>query len=169
MGPPGGDAPLHGANADLQLDQLLFPGGIYYGAYANCTAWSKVINSFCCPSDSQVAFGGALLGTPAAVKANGSGAFQPNTNSYKGSIGTTTSKWGTGSGGGQGYAGCTPDPFGLNPIGKGNGTSMTCWPDSTGMFVLWLAYGIKDCTDGTSNTIIFTESLVEHRIAIPTP
>ena len=37
---------------------------------------------------------------------------------------------------------------------------MTCWPDTTGMFVLWLAYGIKDCTDGTSNTIIYAESLV---------
>ena len=38
---------------------FFFPGGVYYGGYANCTAWSKVINSFCCPSDSQVAFGGA--------------------------------------------------------------------------------------------------------------
>ena len=38
--------------------------------------------------------------------------------------------------------------------------SMTCWPDTTGMFVLWLAYGIKDCTDGTSNTIIYAECIV---------
>ena len=32
-------------------------GGAYnYGAYANMTAWNKVIKSFCCPSDTNCAF-----------------------------------------------------------------------------------------------------------------
>jgi prepilin-type N-terminal cleavage/methylation domain-containing protein/prepilin-type processing-associated H-X9-DG protein len=31
---------------------------------------------------------------------------------------------------------------------------------STGMFTIWASYGIRDCTDGTSNTIAFSEALV---------
>jgi prepilin-type N-terminal cleavage/methylation domain-containing protein len=32
------------------------------------------------------------------------------------------------------------------------------WP-STGMFAQWVVYGIRDCTDGTSNTIAYSEAL----------
>ena len=28
-----------------------------------------------------------------------------------------------------------------------------------GMFAVWASYGVRDCTDGTSNTIAFAESL----------
>ena len=31
---------------------------------------------------------------------------------------------------------------------------------STGLFTFWYSYGIRDCSDGTSNTIAFSESLV---------
>ena len=34
-------------------------GGYSYGSFANLTAWTRVINTFCCPSDDQVAKGGA--------------------------------------------------------------------------------------------------------------
>ena len=32
------------------------------------------------------------------------------------------------------------------------------WP-STGLFTQWAVYGIRDCTDGTSNTVAFSEAL----------
>ncbi|HEX3448923.1 MAG TPA: DUF1559 domain-containing protein, partial [Isosphaeraceae bacterium] len=54
-----------------------------------------------------------------------------------------------------GYACCTPDPF--NFTGKGSPAQK---PASTGMFAYWVSYGIQDATDGSSNTIIFAESLV---------
>ena len=31
--------------------------------------------------------------------------------------------------------------------------------DTTGLFTVWKAYGIRDCTDGTSNTIAFSEGI----------
>jgi prepilin-type processing-associated H-X9-DG protein len=31
---------------------------------------------------------------------------------------------------------------------------------STGMFAVWTSYGIHNCTDGTSNTLLFSEALV---------
>ena len=35
-----------------------------------------------------------------------------------------------------------------------------CSPASTGMFAYWICYGIRDCSDGTSQTIAYAESLV---------
>ena len=32
------------------------------------------------------------------------------------------------------------------------------WP-STGLFTQWAVYGVRDCTDGTSNTVAFSEAL----------
>ena len=31
--------------------------------------------------------------------------------------------------------------------------------DTTGLFGVWLSYGIRDCTDGTSNTIAYSEAI----------
>jgi len=136
-----------------------FCGGHGYGSACNLTGWTKVLSTYICPSDNYAAFGGAPASQMAALTNAGNGTYGPGTGNYRGSIGTTTSTWGSntaaGTGSGlEGYAGCSPDPFGFKT------TQLTCWPTTTGMFVLWLVYGIKDFTDGTSNTIAFCESLV---------
>jgi prepilin-type N-terminal cleavage/methylation domain-containing protein/prepilin-type processing-associated H-X9-DG protein len=112
------------------------------GMRINQTAVTTIIPTFVCPSDSNVAYGGKPR-----VNSNS----PPNINSYRGSIGTTTNVWGSNSG----YAGCEPDPFQIN------GAINTCGqPYSTGLFVYYNCFGIQDCLDGTSNTILFAESLV---------
>jgi prepilin-type N-terminal cleavage/methylation domain-containing protein/prepilin-type processing-associated H-X9-DG protein len=124
-----------------------FCGGYDDGQNINATAWTTIINSYLCPSD-----GNAGSGKP------GSGTGTPNINSYRGSVGTTTiSGWGgtpVVGPAGPGYASCAPDP--LNIAGGQPG----CQPFSTGIFAYWLAYGIRDITDGTSNTVAYAESLV---------
>jgi prepilin-type N-terminal cleavage/methylation domain-containing protein/prepilin-type processing-associated H-X9-DG protein len=120
-----------------------------YGANANLTASTRVITTFGCPSDQNWAFGGAPSSSQATLAGWGNSIYPPNTNSYRGSIGTTTAVGRTG-----GYASCQPDPFNLI------GGSGTCVSDSTGMFTYWACYGIRDCTDGSSNTVLFVESLV---------
>jgi prepilin-type N-terminal cleavage/methylation domain-containing protein/prepilin-type processing-associated H-X9-DG protein len=62
-----------------------------------------------------------------------------NLNSYQGSIGTTAEQ---------------PDFYPgwqtwTNPDRKG----------STGLFAIWISYGISDCVDGTSNTVAYSEAL----------
>jgi prepilin-type processing-associated H-X9-DG protein len=118
-----------------------FCGGFDYGQQCNGTAWTSVITSFLCPSDNNAGLGG---------KPN-FGDSPPNINSYKGSVGTTSlAGWNNG----PGYASCQPDPLNIN------GGNPGCTPYSTGLFTYWLAYGVKDCTDGASNTVAFSESLV---------
>jgi prepilin-type N-terminal cleavage/methylation domain-containing protein/prepilin-type processing-associated H-X9-DG protein len=116
-----------------------FCGGYSMGAQINATAWSRLIAAFLCPSDTNAGFGGSPTGP---------GTGTPNTNSYRGSIGTTTQNYGN-----PGYAACQPNPMGF-------GGPPGCQSFSTGMFVYWNCYGIRDCVDGTSNTIAFAESLV---------
>jgi len=128
-----------------------FCGGYAYGSLANITAWTPIINSFLCPSDSNAGFGGQPNSAIATAVAWGNTTYPPNTNSYRGSIGTTTSVWGWTAG----YMTCQPDPFLLNGA-QGN----PCSSDTTGMFTYWNCYGIRDCIDGTSNTILFAEALV---------
>ena len=82
VGRPGDAPAVHGAEHHLQHHQLQLPGGYNYGSYANGTAWTTVINSFLCPSD-----GNAGNGRP------GIGTGTPATNSYKGSVGTTTAPY----------------------------------------------------------------------------
>jgi prepilin-type N-terminal cleavage/methylation domain-containing protein/prepilin-type processing-associated H-X9-DG protein len=124
-----------------------------YGGYANVSAFCTVINTFLCPSDTQVDKGGPPNATPQGPLGWGNNAsYPPNINNYRGSIGTTTSRYNWPPN--VGFACCTPDPFNLN------GGTPAAKPTSTGMFVYWLSYGISDATDGTSNTILFAESLV---------
>ncbi|WP_165075535.1 DUF1559 domain-containing protein [Paludisphaera rhizosphaerae] len=65
---------------------------------------------------------------------------QPNINNYFASVGTTANALHSGCGGGW------------NPACKGTG--------STGVFTLFLSYDIGSITDGTANTIAYSESLV---------
>jgi len=120
-------------------------GGYNYGQYANATSWAAVITTFMCPSDTQVARGPVPSGTG-----------PPNTNSYRGSVGTTSSSWYWVPG--PGYASCQPDPYNFN--GNTPPGNPGCTPSSTGIFCYWMPYGIRDVTDGTSNTVAFSESLV---------
>jgi len=117
-------------------------GGYNYGATCNGTAWQTVITSFLCPSDNNAGAGGApQFGTNNT----------PNINSYKGSVGTTSlAGWNNA----PGYAACQPDP--MNIAGGNPG----CQPYSTGIFCYWTANGLKDCTDGSSQTVAYSESLV---------
>ena len=47
-------------------------------------------------------------------------------------------------------AACEPDPYHLFPPPKTGFAN--CQPYSSGMFVYWMSFGIKDCIDGTSNS-----------------
>jgi prepilin-type N-terminal cleavage/methylation domain-containing protein/prepilin-type processing-associated H-X9-DG protein len=62
-------------------------------------------------------------------------AHKGNINNYHASMGTTTRQ---------------PDYPGNN--------------GSTGLFATWISYGISDCTDGTSNTVAFSEALVGNKL-----
>jgi prepilin-type N-terminal cleavage/methylation domain-containing protein/prepilin-type processing-associated H-X9-DG protein len=64
-----------------------------------------------------------------------------NINNYHACFGTT-SEWPTGPNNGTGNL--------QNADGNG----------STGMFAVWLSYGLRDATDGSSQTILFSEALV---------
>jgi prepilin-type N-terminal cleavage/methylation domain-containing protein/prepilin-type processing-associated H-X9-DG protein len=115
-------------------------GGQNYGAQVNATSWSRLIAAFLCPSDTNAGFGGSPTGA---------GTGSPNINSYRGCVGTTTQVYNN-----PGFAACQPNPFNIG------GGPPGCQSFSTGLFVYWNCYGIRDCTDGTSNTIAFAESLV---------
>jgi prepilin-type N-terminal cleavage/methylation domain-containing protein/prepilin-type processing-associated H-X9-DG protein len=93
----------------------------------NCnTTYSRftIINSYLCPSDTNV------------------GSGKQNINSYAASFGTTTSGM---------FNWTNSDPRALNsqvPSG------------SSGMFCFGIPYGIRDCVDGTSNTVAYSEWVV---------
>ena len=127
-----------------------FCGGLNYGAQCNGTAWRTLVPVFLCPSDSNAGGGAPAFGTN----------VPPNTNSYRGSVGTTTL---AGAAAVAGYGGCPPDRFRL---GAG---SPPCQPSSTGIFAYWVCYGMADCRDGTSQTVAFSESLVGDLGATATP
>ncbi len=120
-----------------------------YGGACNLTASTRVINVFCCPSDNNVAFGGAPSSSETLYTNWGYAGWGPNINSYRGSLGTTTAANLTG----LGYPAGMPDPFNFS-----GGAS--CTSNTTGLFTYWNCYGIRDCLDGTSNTVAFAEGLV---------
>jgi prepilin-type N-terminal cleavage/methylation domain-containing protein/prepilin-type processing-associated H-X9-DG protein len=122
-----------------------------FGGAVNLTASTRVINGFTCPSDSNVAFGGSpSTNTVMFANYGNQSGWPPNINSYRGSMGTTTAVYTYAIG----YASCAPDPFNFN------GGNPGCSSNTTGLFTYWNCYGIRDCSDGTSNTIAFAESLV---------
>ena len=67
---------------------------------------------------------------------------QTGLNNYHACYGTTTD-W---------PSGLDTSPYTSMQNADGNG--------STGMFAVWLSYGINNATDGTSNTLLFAEALV---------
>ncbi len=73
---------------------ISFSAGAYnYGAYCNVTTYNTVINTFMCPSDTQVDKGGPPNNTPRGPAGwGGNNSYPPNINSYRGSIGTTTAR-----------------------------------------------------------------------------
>ncbi len=124
-----------------------FCGGYAFGMNCNGTAWTTFLSSYVCPSDNNVSLTHPQWGTN-----------PPNINSYKGSLGTTTSVYNN-----PGYAACQPDPL------KIAGGSPGCSASSSGMFVYWQAYTVSDCLDGTSSTVLYSESLVGDPGGTPTP
>jgi prepilin-type N-terminal cleavage/methylation domain-containing protein/prepilin-type processing-associated H-X9-DG protein len=124
-------------------------GGYGYGMVANITAWTAVVQTFLCPSDTNADKGGPPVSSVATATGWGNSTWPPGTNNYRGSIGTTTSVYGWSTG----YACCSPDPLNIA------GGSAVVPPFSTGMFAYWISFGIRDCTDGTSNTIAYAECL----------
>jgi prepilin-type N-terminal cleavage/methylation domain-containing protein/prepilin-type processing-associated H-X9-DG protein len=122
---------------------FFFCGGYGYGSGCNGTAWTTVINTYMCPSDAQVSTAHPNWGTGLV-----------NTNSYRGSIGTTTAIYWSNATNSSGYASCPPDPLNIS------GGNPGCSPYSTGMFMYWFCNGIMDVTDGTSSTVLYSESLV---------
>jgi len=117
-------------------------GGYNDGQTINATAWATKVSTFACPSDNYVNAGNVTSGTGL-----------PNSNSYRASIGTTSMAGWNAAIQTPGYATCESDPF------FGGGAS-GCQPYATGLFAYWISYGINDCTDGTSNTVAYSESLV---------
>ena len=127
-----------------------FCAGYSAGWPINSTGAFATINSFLCPSDNNAQ--GAKFNAGWGNFAN-----PPGNNNYRGSVGTTTQAGYSNSPNtptGPGYGGCEPDP--LNIAGGTPG----CTPYSTGVFAYWVSYGLRDITDGSSNTIAFGESLV---------
>jgi prepilin-type N-terminal cleavage/methylation domain-containing protein/prepilin-type processing-associated H-X9-DG protein len=100
----------------------------------NATATNAQINAFVCPSDPKA-------GQPDHNNTT-------NTNNYYGSVGTTMT-WGL-------LGNQTP----YATIQGATGTAVSINMPSTGMFTMQASYGIQSCTDGTSNTIAFSEAVV---------
>ncbi len=111
----------------------------------NSTVYLTKINSFLCPSDTNAGRGGyGAAGTP------------PDTmkNSYYASVGPTSN------------AGSDTPPRGGNGFGGGGCCPISVSPTS-GMFAFRIAYGLRDCTDGSSNTIAFSEGLTGGPVQAP--
>jgi prepilin-type N-terminal cleavage/methylation domain-containing protein/prepilin-type processing-associated H-X9-DG protein len=97
----------------------------------NGTAADTQINGFLCPSDPLAGNGGSI-------------SFYNNndrdTSNYYGCVGTSTS---------------------LSVAnGVDTGTVQTFQSPSNGMFTFQLVYGLRDCLDGSSNTVAYSESVV---------
>ena len=99
----------------------------------NFTVANTRVAMFMCPSDPNV-------GSAQFSSANTNNMNVPIENSYAASVGTTTNLTSTTP---PGVTATSNSPIG-----------------STGMFTYWLSYGLRDCIDGSSNTIAFSEGVV---------
>ncbi len=109
-----------------------FSADVGYG-YAwppNVTIYNLKLAVFACPSD-------PYLGAT-SVPAGPNGTSEPNSlNSYNACYGTTN----------------------LGSLSTGSSAQST-GVDTTGLFTIWKSYGVKNATDGTSNTMAYAEALV---------
>ena len=103
------------------------------GASINSTARSVVINNFLCPSDPYATSRDAS-GDPFSASAR-------SNNSYSASAGSTTNTM---------YSSATQ----MTPSGP-----IQAPTGCTGLFAIYISYGINTCTDGTSQTVAFSEVL----------
>jgi prepilin-type N-terminal cleavage/methylation domain-containing protein/prepilin-type processing-associated H-X9-DG protein len=108
-------------------------GGYDQGGAINATVWATRISVFTCPSDGNANRGSASPGTG-----------PPNTNSYFGSIGTTTSS--------QWTPGCD--------VTTGLFAKSRSWMNGTQLVTRGTAYSMADISDGSSTTIAFGEGQV---------
>ncbi len=123
-------------------------GGYNYGYYCNSTAAFTSVKAFLCPSDNNSTGGATFQGASWGNYAN-----PPGNNNYRGSLGTTSANYWDNVNGRPGFDSCQPDPLNIN------GGQPGCQSYSTGVFTYWGVYGLRDITDGSSNTIAFAESL----------
>jgi prepilin-type N-terminal cleavage/methylation domain-containing protein/prepilin-type processing-associated H-X9-DG protein len=101
----------------------------------NFTAAESQINLFLCPSDPLAGHGGS-----SQTDITGSTIDDTDTSNYYGCVGTTTS---------------------VSVANGVNTANISVWQQpSNGMFTFQLVYGIQSCTDGTSNTIAYSESVM---------
>ena len=96
-------------------------GGYSYGQACNGTAWTTRLSSFLCPSDYNTGGNSPAWGTG-----------PPNTNNYRGSLGTTSAVYWSNVSNSAGYASCQPDPLhlaGAAPVAQRArpGSSFTGW------------------------------------------
>ena len=94
------------ATAIYNAINFSFCGGYGNAGYINVTAYTAVISSFMCPSDTNVDKGGPPAGINGLNNWGGNGTYPPNICDYRGSVGTTTAPYNWGAG----FACCQPDP-----------------------------------------------------------
>jgi prepilin-type N-terminal cleavage/methylation domain-containing protein/prepilin-type processing-associated H-X9-DG protein len=126
---------MEGAPIYNACNFMIDPFSTSLSPLVNGTAVYTKIAAFLCPSDGNA---GSAAGNPSLTQSN-----QADTtliNSYYASVGTTT--------------------YVDNPVTNGP-TPQTCGtsPGSTGIFWYSVSYGIQSVTDGTSNTVAFSEGL----------
>ena len=112
-----------------------------YGYFANSTVTSSRLTVYLCPSDANAGSLGMIR--PA------DGRLDILDVSYVASSGTTTNS--------------------PNNQAPSNTTNLWATSGCTGMFWWYRVYGMKDCTDGSSNTIAWSEALVSNGGAMATP
>jgi len=101
--------------------------------WVNSTVIDAQVKAFLCPSDPSAGNGSGATIAGISVP-------DIDTSNYFACVGTTTN---------------------LSMANGGNSATLQVWSQpSTGMFTFQKVYGIRDCIDGTSNTIAYSESTI---------